>query len=185
MDTTRSGESLGPDASKAADPAAAIKDSAPGIGRNLREAASEQVRDTLGKVRDGADEALADIGEKAAARVDGVADTARDLGRSLDEQGQPTLGRFAEDAASSIGEVSERLRSGSIDQLLGDAHRLARSNPGLFVLGSVAVGFGLARFLKASDDHHCAAADRATPDSYASSRAASDRSQFRGGADGY
>ncbi|MGE0312711.1 MAG: hypothetical protein AB7P21_13945 [Lautropia sp.] len=129
----------------------AVRHATADIARDLRAAGAEQGKAALERVRHGADEALAEVGDKAASRVDSLASTARDLGRSLKDSDQPTLGRFAEEAASSIGAVSERLRNGNVEQLMSEAQRLARANPGLFVLGSVAIGFGLARFLKASD----------------------------------
>jgi hypothetical protein len=55
--------------------------------------------------------------------------------------------------------------------LLHDAADLARSNPGLFIAGSIAIGFGLSRFLKAgtaaaatvSAEHDPAAGATSTP----------------------
>jgi hypothetical protein len=42
------------------------------------------------------------------------------------------------------------LRGKSADELLQQAGKLARDNPTLFLAGSVALGFGLSRFLRAS-----------------------------------
>jgi hypothetical protein len=42
------------------------------------------------------------------------------------------------------------MRGKSAEEMLQQAGRLARENPALFVTGSVAVGFGLSRFLRAS-----------------------------------
>jgi hypothetical protein len=47
---------------------------------------------------------------------------------------------------------AENLKSRSTDDLLRDTQDLARKNPVLFALGSVAVGVALSRFFKASTD---------------------------------
>ncbi len=49
-----------------------------------------------------------------------------------------------------MGRLSSDLREKSGDEILRDVNRLARQNPGMFVAGGLAVGFGLARLMKAS-----------------------------------
>lgn len=84
----------------------------------------------------------------------GQADTlARALGDTADRlrgDNQDSLASYATHMASSITSLAERLRRSSVDELAGDARRLAHDNPALFLAGSVALGFGLTRFLKAS-----------------------------------
>jgi hypothetical protein len=62
-----------------------------------------------------------------------------------------TLGMsdYLTDMADSMTGLAGNLRGKSAEQLLHDAADLARSNPGLFIAGSIAIGFGLSRFLKA------------------------------------
>jgi hypothetical protein len=55
--------------------------------------------------------------------------------------------------STRLSEAAHHLEGRSIDELANDAKRLARENPALFMLGSVAVGFGLSRFFKASEKH--------------------------------
>lgn len=45
---------------------------------------------------------------------------------------------------------ADDLRGRNVDELVGDLNRMARNNPGLFIAGSIALGFGLTRFAKAS-----------------------------------
>jgi hypothetical protein len=45
---------------------------------------------------------------------------------------------------------ADNLRSKNLDELLTETQQLARKNPGLFFIGSVAIGLAAARFLKAS-----------------------------------
>lgn len=85
----------------------------------------------------------------AADQIDQVAQALSRAGEELN-QTQPTLANYAAQIASSIGTFSNRVRDGNIDDLVSDARQLAHRNPGLFILGGVALGFAVSRFLKAS-----------------------------------
>lgn len=86
--------------------------------------------------------------EGAAGQVDKLANAVE---RAAGEFGDnPTLSRYAADFAGSMHGVAGRLRDRNIDELADDVKQLARSNPTAFVLGSVAVGLLLSRFLKAT-----------------------------------
>lgn len=52
-----------------------------------------------------------------------------------------------------MGEFAEQVRHQSAESLLQRGTQLARSNPALFLAGSVAVGFAISRFMRASDTH--------------------------------
>ncbi|MFD1691409.1 hypothetical protein ACFSHR_07295 [Azotobacter chroococcum] len=68
----------------------------------------------------------------------------------LEEQDEPTLSTYVLDAADHLFKFADQLRGKSAEQLFHEADRLARDNPALFLAGSVAVGFGLTRFARAS-----------------------------------
>jgi hypothetical protein len=92
---------------------------------------------------------------EAEARKDGAAgqvdEVASAIDRAADElHDNPTLSRYAADLAGSMHGVAVRMREHSVDDLAEEVRQLARSNPALFVLGSVGAGFALARFMKAS-----------------------------------
>jgi hypothetical protein len=116
--------------------------------------------------------------------VAGQADTlARALGETADRlknEHQDSLASYTTHIASTVESLAERLRSSSVDELASDARRLAHSNPTLFLAGSVALGFGLTRFLKASSSGSSAMrrTDRYGSE-YGDSRGESDG--FRGG----
>jgi hypothetical protein len=86
----------------------------------------------------------------AADQIDEVAHALGRAGEQLD-QSQPTLAAYANQIASGVSNLATRLRDGSVEELVDDARRVARRNPGLFLLGGFAAGVALARFLKASD----------------------------------
>lgn len=87
---------------------------------------------------------------QAAGQVDQIAKAVDDAASRLKDEHQEGLAAYAGQFASSISSLAERLRERSVDDLANDARQLARSNPALFLAGSVAVGFGLTRFMKAS-----------------------------------
>ena len=94
-----------------------------------------------------------DTTKKAAAdqaqKVAGVIERASaELGRN----DQQTLARYTAEFASSIKTLADNLNNRSIDELGTDAIKLARENPTKFLFGSVALGFALSRFVKASAD---------------------------------
>ncbi len=87
---------------------------------------------------------------QAAEQVEGVAKVIDETASRLRKENHEGLAAYASQVAGSIENVANRLRHSSVDELATEARQLARSNPALFLLGSVAVGFGLTRFLKAS-----------------------------------
>ena len=101
--------------------------------------------------------------------------------KRLREDGSPLAG-YASDLSSRLSSVSSRIESASVDDLAQDAKRLSRENPGLFMLGAVALGFAASRFLKASEradrDY---VADRFGDDGYSREGAGRDRYGAYGG----
>lgn len=87
--------------------------------------------------------------ERAADELDKIAHAARAAASDLEEQ-QDGLSNYVAEMANGIGTLANSLREKNMDDLIQDAKRIARNNPALFLAGSVAIGFGLARFAKAS-----------------------------------
>jgi hypothetical protein len=89
-------------------------------------------------------------GKRAAAdQIAEIAD-AIDLAGSQLDQSQPTLANYATQLANSVGTFATRLREDSIEDLYSDMRQLATRHPGMFLLGSAAIGLVAARFMKAS-----------------------------------
>lgn len=97
---------------------------------------------------------------RAAGEVDNLADAADAIASSLSEHDHEGLAEFARRMSDELSTMAGRLQSRNIEDLVHDARELARNNPSMFLFGSVAIGFGLARFLKASDTN--ASAERPT-----------------------
>jgi len=92
-----------------------------------------------------------DARRTAADKVDTLADSAQAAAARLRDDDIGHLSEYVSSLADSMTKLSSSLREKSGDEVLRDIGRLARENPALFVTGGVAVGFGLARFARASE----------------------------------
>jgi len=113
--------------------------------------------DAKAKARHAADEVktqgksqLEGYRETAADELEAVAQSAKAAAQELEGQDRLGLSTYVSTMAQSMVKLSDDLRGKSVDQLFQDVNRLARDNPGLFIAGSVALGFGLTRFARAS-----------------------------------
>jgi hypothetical protein len=88
----------------------------------------------------------------AADQIEQVANVIGRAGSELGD-GQPRLANYANQAADRVNALATRLREASIEDLVEDTRDLARRNPGLFILGGVALGIVVSRFLKASSSN--------------------------------
>lgn len=86
---------------------------------------------------------LADGAERIAERAERVADTLES------ETGDNTVSELGRNLAGMIRRFAGGTREHDIEMIARELGEVARRKPGLFLAGSVALGFGLARFLKA------------------------------------
>lgn len=85
---------------------------------------------------------LAEGAERVAAAVERTAD-------ELDGDGDGGMSGFGHSAATLMRQLAGGLRERDVEEFARELGSLARRNPGLFLAGSVALGFGIARFFKA------------------------------------
>lgn len=91
-------------------------------------------------------------GKRAAAdQIAEIADAIDVAGAQLD-QSQPTLANYASRLAEGVSGLATRLREDSLEDLYRDIRQAATRHPGMFLLGSAALGVVIARFMKASGD---------------------------------
>jgi len=104
-------------------------------------------------------------------QIDSLVDSAQSAASAL--EGKDTLGlsQYLGQLASGLGTFADQVRDKSAEDLLHKGAQLARDNPAVFLAGSVAIGFALSRFLRAS------ASAPSTPGS--SSPAPSDLPQYQ------
>lgn len=122
--------------------------------QRAREAADEAKTQARAGVESGA--------RQAAENVDEIAEAVTTAASRLSESEHESLAEYANQLASHLSGMSRRLRERNVDELADDVRNIARRNPALFVLGSVAVGIGLSRFAKSSrrgGDRELAAGD--------------------------
>jgi hypothetical protein len=83
--------------------------------------------------------------------IDKVAHAARAAASDLRDQNSDSLSSYVAEMAESMSSLATRLRGKNIDELMHEVTGIAKRNPALFVTGSLAIGFGLARFAKSSN----------------------------------
>ena len=86
----------------------------------------------------------------AAENLERLAEGAQAAASTLQHDDVGHLSEYVSDMATRMTTFSNTLRTSSGDEILRDVSRMARDNPALFLTGSVAIGFGLARFARAS-----------------------------------
>jgi hypothetical protein len=95
----------------------------------------EQLESAKGRWAEGA--------ERVAEAVDRTADELQGDG------GAGAISGFGHSVANLMRQLSGGLRERDVDEFARELGALARRNPGMFLAGSVALGFGVARFFKA------------------------------------
>jgi hypothetical protein len=119
-----------------------------GNGETAKERAREAARDAADRGK----ERLQESSNRAASGVDDFADAVGTAASRLSQLEHEGLADYANQLASYLSDMSSKLREKNVDELANEVRRIANRNPALFVLGSVAVGLGLSRFVKASRD---------------------------------
>lgn len=109
----------------------------------------ENVTEALGGAREQADAQFGQYRDSAADQIEALAQGAKRFASELEEKDTLGMSDYLTDMAESMTGLAGNLRGKSAEQLLHDGADLARSNPALFIAGSIALGFGLSRFLKA------------------------------------
>jgi hypothetical protein len=121
-----------------AEPTRTERDDAAELAAKARERGMEQLEGAKGQLAEGA--------ERVAAAVERTAE-------ELESDGDDTISGVGRSLASMMRQLAGGLRERDVDQFASELGHLARSNPGVFLAGSVALGFGIARFFKARSPH--------------------------------
>lgn len=109
----------------------------------LKDKTQNETKDRLSEGKSKATGALEDV----AGALHGAGDTLRDRDRDA-------FARYADTAADQVDQFARSVRDRSVGELLDEAQRFARRDPGLFVGGAFVLGIFGARFLKASAPTH-------------------------------
>ena len=105
--------------------------------------------EALGGARQQVDAQFGQYRDTAADQIEALAKGAKSFVSELESKDTLGMSDYLSDMAESMSGLAGSLRGKSAEQLLHDGADLARNNPALFIAGSIALGFGLSRFLKA------------------------------------
>ena len=118
-------------------------------GQDVRHQAEDTASALVDQAQQTATTKLSSQKDKAASTLESVALSLRESGESL-RQDQPQIASLTDQAARRVEDISSYVREHDIKDFVGEAERLARREPLLFLGGAFALGFVAARFLKAS-----------------------------------
>lgn len=92
--------------------------------------------------------------DQAAEKLNDLSEAIDKVAGSISENDKLGLASYVHSTSSKLASLATMLQDRSINELAEEAKELARKKPTAFILGSVMVGFGLSRFVKASTHHH-------------------------------
>jgi hypothetical protein len=121
---------------------------------DMTQQGGDRVRDqasrAAGQVQEQAQAFISGQKEVAADHIEGVAKVLHDTVDQLRQKSPGAVTDYAERAVESLDSVANALRERDVRDLVGQVEDFARRQPVLFLAGTVAIGFALARFLKSS-----------------------------------
>jgi ElaB/YqjD/DUF883 family membrane-anchored ribosome-binding protein len=97
--------------------------------------------------RTAAESLLREQQEQVAVRVSGVAEALHGAARSLDQAQNRVIARHVQQAGDRVRSLTRNLQERPWHELIADTEEFARREPVWFVLGAVATGFLVGRFL--------------------------------------
>lgn len=126
-------------------------------------AATQTLKDEAGKLtRTATDKARVYAGDgkaKASGALGEVARLVDDAANTVDEKLGSEYGQYAHSAAKAVGGFADTLNNKNVDELLEDARSFVRKSPMVAVGIAAAVGFAVARIVKAGIDSAADAAE--------------------------
>jgi hypothetical protein len=91
--------------------------------------------------------------QQVAEKVSGLAEALRSAANSLELSQNRALAGYVDQAAYQVESISRTVRERHWNEIVADTEDFARRQPTLFVLGAVATGFLVGRFLWAGGRH--------------------------------
>ncbi|MBX9814736.1 MAG: hypothetical protein K2X76_08540 [Sphingomonas sp.] len=119
-----------------------------GAGGNFKEQAGQFARQAGDKARQFADTGKARAGDA----LGEVARLMEDAAATVEQKLGGQYGQYARSAAQGLGNFSEELKAKDIDELIGDAQEFVRKSPAVAIGIAAALGFVIARVVKAGVD---------------------------------
>jgi hypothetical protein len=119
-------------------------------GQQLVQQARQQANDLASRGGEQVKSQLANQKHEASQRLTPVQVALRETAQQLRKQGQAPVAQYADKTSDQVERFSGYLRETEVDEMVEEARGFARSRPGLFLGGALALGFLGARFLKSS-----------------------------------
>jgi len=91
--------------------------------------------------------------QQVAQKVSGIAEALRSAANSLEQSQNRALAGYVDQAADQVESISRTVRERRWNEIVADTEDFARRQPTLFVVGAVATGFLVGRFLWAGGRH--------------------------------
>lgn len=113
--------------------------------------AKQQTGVVTDNLKQNAEQTAATTQQIAGERLEDVGAVAEQTAAALREQQYGSLSDAVSELSSNVTALADRLQNKNVDELIRDASQFARKNPALFLAGSVAIGFGLTRLVKATE----------------------------------
>jgi ElaB/YqjD/DUF883 family membrane-anchored ribosome-binding protein len=128
----------------------------PTTGEEAKTSPSQTIKDNVLKfANDAGDKAkgYAEDGKtKAGGALDELAKMLKDAAGTVDEKVGDQYGQYARSAADAVSNFSDSLKSKQIDDLIEDARVFVKKSPAVAIGTAAAIGFVLARLIKAGLD---------------------------------
>jgi hypothetical protein len=105
------------------------------------------VAEFVDAARAAAESLLREQKQQVADRVSGIADALHGAARSLDQSQNRVIARHIRQAGDQVESLTRNLQERRWNELIADTEEFARRQPTWFVLGAVATGFLIGRFL--------------------------------------
>lgn len=116
----------------------------------VHEQVGQKAQEVRGQAADGLRQQLDSRSTQAGEQVSAAADALRRVGSQLREEGREAPARSATQVAQPVERLGRYLTEADGQRILGDVERLARRRPWVTAVGGAALGFVVARFVKAS-----------------------------------
>jgi hypothetical protein len=112
--------------------------------------AQERIADAARNAASGAKRQAESLYQGASSTAAETSDAIDDAADVFERSGHETLSQAASALSERVRNFSHYLEDRKLEDLVGDARRLAQRNPGVFIAGGMALGFALSRFLRAN-----------------------------------
>lgn len=132
-----------------------IADTKPTPGQQLKDGAAKLTKQATDRAREYVDEGKA----RAGGALDEVSKLMGDAANTVDEKLGPQYGQYARSAAEGIASFSEGLKGKELEDLIADARGFVKKSPAVAIGVAAALGFVVARLVKAGLDAADEAAD--------------------------